>query len=118
MLDNLELSLMAFPQSWTAATHTLSVNLLVLPVGNPLGPIGSVPKFAGTTLKLTARLITGQAPPFERRRGCAQRAIRGGAAAGRGGFTERSATRGCRREPRSRRARSQGRRRPRLPYGS
>ena len=63
MLDNLELSLMAFPQSWTAATHTLSVNLIVLPVGNPLGPIGSVPKFAGTKLKLTARLITGEALP-------------------------------------------------------
>ena len=63
MLDDLELSLMAFPQSWTAATHTLAVNLLVLPVGNPLGAVGSVPKFAGTTLKLNARLITGEALP-------------------------------------------------------
>jgi hypothetical protein len=63
MLDDLELSLMAFPQSWTAATHTLAVNLLVLPVGNPLGPVGSVARFAGTTLKLNARLITGQALP-------------------------------------------------------
>jgi hypothetical protein len=63
MLDDLELSLMAFPQSWTAATHTLAVNLLVLPVGNPLGPVGSVAKFAGTTLRLNARLITGEALP-------------------------------------------------------
>jgi hypothetical protein len=63
MLDDLELSLMAFPQSWTAATHTLAVNLLVLPVGNPLGAVGSVPTFAGTTLKLNARLITGEALP-------------------------------------------------------
>ncbi len=63
MLDDLELSLMAFPQSWTAATNTLSVNLLVLPIGNPLGAVGSVAKFAGTTLKLNARLITGEALP-------------------------------------------------------
>jgi hypothetical protein len=63
MLDDLELSLMAFPQSWTKATNTLAVNLLVLPIGNPLGPVGSVPKFAGTTLKLEARLLTGAALP-------------------------------------------------------
>jgi len=63
MLDDLELSLMAFPQSWTAATNTLAVNLLVLPVGNPLGPVGSVATFAGTTLKLNVRLITGQTLP-------------------------------------------------------
>ena len=50
MLDDLELSLMAFPQSWTAGTNSLAVNLLVLPVGDPTGPIGSVAKFAGTTL--------------------------------------------------------------------
>ena len=66
MLDDLELSLMAFPQSWTKTTPTsgtLRVNLLVLPVGDPLGAVGSVPKFAGTTLRLTARLITGEALP-------------------------------------------------------
>lgn len=63
MLNDLELSLMAFPQSWRATTHKLAVNLLVLPVGNPLGAIGSVAQFAGTTLKLTARLVTGQALP-------------------------------------------------------
>lgn len=63
MLDDLELSLMAFPESWTEATRTLAVNLLVLPVGNPLGPVGSVPKFAGTTLELIARVITGEALP-------------------------------------------------------
>ena len=53
MLDDLELSLMAFPQTWTAATHTLAVNLLVLPVGDPTGAVGSVSTFTGTTLKLT-----------------------------------------------------------------
>lgn len=63
MLDDLELSLMAFPQSWTAGTNSLSVNLLVLPVGDPTGPIGSVAKFAGTTLKLSAQLVTGGALP-------------------------------------------------------
>ena len=63
MLDDLELSLMAFPQSWTAATQTLAVNLLVLPVGNPLGAVGSVAAFAGTTLKLNALLIQGEALP-------------------------------------------------------
>ena len=61
MLDDLELSLMAFPQSWTKATGTLAVNLIVLPVGDPTGPVGSVPVFAGTTLKLTAQLLTGGA---------------------------------------------------------
>jgi hypothetical protein len=64
MLDHLELSLMAFPQSWTAATQTLALNLLVLPVGDPTGPIGSVPMFAGTTLKLKAQLVTGEALPM------------------------------------------------------
>ena len=63
MLDNLELSLMAFPQSWNSTTHQLAVNLLVLPVGDPLGPVGSVAKFAGTTLRLTIRLMTGEALP-------------------------------------------------------
>lgn len=63
MLDDLELSLMAFPQSWTKATGTLAVNLIVLPVGDPTGPVGSVPVFAGTTLKLTAQLLTGGALP-------------------------------------------------------
>src|SRR6516165_10239350 len=63
MLDDLELSLMAFPQSWTKATKTLALNLLVLPVGDPTGPVGSVPTFGGTTLKLKAQLITGEAFP-------------------------------------------------------
>jgi hypothetical protein len=62
-LDDLELSLMAFPQSWTAATQTLAVNLLVLPVGDPTGQVGSVPVFAGTPLNLKAELITGEALP-------------------------------------------------------
>lgn len=63
MLDDLELSLMAFPQTWTAATHTLAVNLLVLPVGDPTGAVGSVSPFTGTTLKLNAQLITGETLP-------------------------------------------------------
>ncbi|MCB8882694.1 hypothetical protein ACELLULO517_20790 [Acidisoma cellulosilytica] len=63
MLDDLELSLMAFPQSWTAATQTLAVNLLVLPIGNPLGAVGSLAKFAGTTLNLNLRLMQGEALP-------------------------------------------------------
>ena len=63
VLDDLELSLMAFPQTWTAATNTLAVNLLVLPVGDPTGKVGSVSPFAGTTLKLNVQLITGETLP-------------------------------------------------------
>jgi hypothetical protein len=63
MLDDLELSLMAFPQSWNHATGQLAVNVIVLPVGNPTGPVGSVPVFAGTSLKLLAQLQTGDALP-------------------------------------------------------
>ena len=92
MLDDLELSLMAFPQSWTAATHTLAVNLLVLPVGNPLGPVGSVPKFAGTTLKLNARLMTGEALPASGDDRRAHRAVRRRAAAGRRRAADRAAS--------------------------
>src|SRR5882724_3519672 len=60
-LNDLELSLMAFPQSW--ADGTLTVRVLVLPVGNPLGAVGSVPKFAGTRLKLKAIVLPGDALP-------------------------------------------------------
>jgi hypothetical protein len=63
MLDDLRLSLMAFPQSWNAATNTLAVNLIVLPVGDPTGPIGTVPVFGGTALKLVAHLQSGDALP-------------------------------------------------------
>ena len=58
-LDDLELSLMAFPQYWDSAKEELSVNLLLLPVGDPLQPLGSGPQFAGTTLYLNARFIAG-----------------------------------------------------------
>ena len=91
MLDDLELSLMAFPQSWTAATNTLAVNLLVLPVGDPLGPVGSVPTFAGTTLKLNVQLITGEALPATARPPALDRAVCRRAAGGRG----RAADRAC-----------------------
>ena len=41
-LDDLELSLMAFPQRWDSAAKSLSLNILILPVGDPTdGP--SVP---------------------------------------------------------------------------
>jgi hypothetical protein len=63
MLDALELSLMAFPQTYSSATNTLAVNLVVLPVGDPTGAVGSVAVFAKTTLKLNVQLITGEALP-------------------------------------------------------
>ena len=63
MLDDLELSLLAFPQEWTEATRTHALNLIVLPVGDPTGPIGTVPVFGGTTLKLVAHLQSGDALP-------------------------------------------------------
>ena len=58
-LSDLELSLMAFPQNWNAATQQLSVNLLMLPVGSPLAPLGTGPQFAGTTAYLKANFIAG-----------------------------------------------------------
>jgi hypothetical protein len=58
-LNDLELSLMAFPQSWNAATQQLSVNLLMLPVGSPLAPLGTGPRFAGTQVFLNAVFAAG-----------------------------------------------------------
>lgn len=58
-LDDLELSLMAFPQRWDGATGNLSLNLLLLPVGDPTAPLGGGPKFAGTTVALTINLVSG-----------------------------------------------------------
>jgi hypothetical protein len=60
-LNDLELSLMAFPQNWNAATQQLSVNLLMLPVGSPLTPLGTGPQFGGTTVYLKANFIAGLA---------------------------------------------------------
>jgi hypothetical protein len=53
-LDDLELSLMAFPQRW--AGGGLTVNLLMLPVGDPTQPLGSGPAFAGAAVHLIANL--------------------------------------------------------------
>ena len=58
-LDQLELSLMAFPEYWDSTKKKLNVNLLMLPRGNPLKPLGSGPQFAGTTILVKAQFIAG-----------------------------------------------------------
>ena len=58
-LNDLELSVMAFPQNWNHTSQQLSVNLLLLPVGNPLLPLGTGPQFAGTTIVLSAVILKG-----------------------------------------------------------
>jgi hypothetical protein len=58
-LDDLELSLMAFPQRWDRNSASLSLNILVLPVGDPTAPLGGGPVFAGTDIPLVARLSAG-----------------------------------------------------------
>jgi hypothetical protein len=58
-LDDLQLSLMVFPQRWDAASSTLACNILLLPVGDPTAPLGSGPKFAGTPVPLTISLVSG-----------------------------------------------------------
>jgi hypothetical protein len=60
-LSDLELSLMAFPQSWNAVKQQLTVNLLLLPVGDPLTPLGTGPQFAGTTVFLNVGFVAGLA---------------------------------------------------------
>lgn len=77
-LDDLELSLMAFPQQWAPGTQpsgsgTLKVNVLLLPVGDPTQPLGTGPKFAGTAVHVIANLSgpnalpnTGAAPALTR----------------------------------------------------
>src|SRR5271156_3709299 len=59
-IDKLQLSLMAFPQSWTPATPTgdatLAVNVLVLPVGDPRQPLGGGAAFAGTAIHVVANV--------------------------------------------------------------
>lgn len=72
-LNDLELSLMAFPQRWVPAGGTgggtLQLNVLLLPVGDPTQPLGSGPLFAGTAVPVVANLSgpgalpsTGTAP--------------------------------------------------------
>ena len=51
-LNDLELSLMAFPQRWDGEAKTVALNILILPVGDPTAPLGGGPKFAGTTVDL------------------------------------------------------------------
>ncbi len=60
-LSQLELSLMAFPQSWNPATNTLTVNVLLMPVGDPTAPLGTGPKFAGTSVHLSANIVASLA---------------------------------------------------------
>ena len=60
-LNDLELSLMAFPQHWDGASGLLSVNLLLLPVGDPTAPLGTGPQFAGTPVHLSANFVAGLA---------------------------------------------------------
>jgi hypothetical protein len=60
-LSQLELSLMAFPQSWDPASSMLDVNVFLLPVGDPTAPLGTGPKFAGTAVHLTANIVAGLA---------------------------------------------------------
>ena len=56
-LDDLGLSLMAFPQRWGGGA--IAVNLLILPFGDPTAPLGGGPAFAGTTVHLVANVIAG-----------------------------------------------------------
>jgi hypothetical protein len=60
-LNDLELSLMAFPQQWNGPAGVLTVNLLILPVGDPTKPLGSGPQFAGTPVHLEASIVSGLA---------------------------------------------------------
>ncbi|MDR3628850.1 MAG: hypothetical protein P4L42_00795 [Desulfocapsaceae bacterium] len=60
-LNDLELSLMAFPQRWDGPSGTLTVNILLLPVGDPTAPLGGGPQFAGTAVPLIVNLAAGLA---------------------------------------------------------
>jgi hypothetical protein len=66
-LDDLELSLMAFPQRWVPAGGTgggtLQLNILLLPVGDPTQPLGSGPQFAGTAVPVAVNLSGPTALP-------------------------------------------------------
>jgi hypothetical protein len=58
-LNDLELSLMVFPQRWDGPTGILSLNILLLPVGDPRAPLGGGPPFAGTAVNLVVNLASG-----------------------------------------------------------
>lgn len=58
-LNDLELSLMTFPQRWDGTTGTISLNILMLPVGDPTAQLGTGPQFAGTTVDLVINLASG-----------------------------------------------------------
>jgi hypothetical protein len=56
-LDDLRLSLLTFPQRWDGK-GALTVNLVVIPVGDPFAPLTPTgPRFAGTELSLRAVVI-------------------------------------------------------------
>ena len=52
-LNDLELSLMAFPQRWSGAAETLALNVLLLPVGDP------TVRFAGGAIPLKLNFAAG-----------------------------------------------------------
>jgi hypothetical protein len=58
-LKDIELSLMAFPQRWNGPSGTLSLNLLLFPLGDPTAPLGTGPHFAGTMVPLVVNFVTG-----------------------------------------------------------
>ena len=66
-LNDLELSLMAFPQRWAPAGSssggTLQLNILLLPVGDPTQPLGGGPRFAGTAVPVMVNLSGPDALP-------------------------------------------------------
>jgi hypothetical protein len=60
-LNDLELSLMAFPQRWVPAGggsggSALRLNVLLLPVGDPTQALGGGPAFAGTAVPVVVNL--------------------------------------------------------------
>src|SRR5260370_21538038 len=57
-LQDVRLSLMAFPQKWEPPQ--LAVKVLAVPVDSPMEPLApGAPKFSGTQLPLSAVLISG-----------------------------------------------------------
>lgn len=67
-INELHLSLMAFPQAWTpgatpADDGTLAVNILVLPVGDPRQPLGGGAVFAGTAIHVIANIAASSDLP-------------------------------------------------------
>jgi hypothetical protein len=66
-LNDLELSLMAFPQRWVPAGGTgggtLQLNILLLPVGDPTQALGHGPQFAGTPVPVVLNLSGPAALP-------------------------------------------------------